>query len=149
MYSVEKKYHLVLLLLFTLLLLGFFYGEEKYKQLDEFPSVSNRISISQDVIIKVENEFNKRLLESTIKPYFHKASVQKENINVFLDRDVWKDLSVTQKSSVLLQVAQIWKEIRISVEGFPDTADPEILFYDIGSNKELASWSEQQGGIIN
>ncbi len=146
---IKMKYHLVLFLIFTLLLLGFFYGEEKVKQLDKLTGISNRIALSPDLIVRVEDEFNKRLLESTIKSYFHKVTVREEGIYVFLDRDVWKDLSITQKSSVLLQAAQIWKDTKVSTEVFPDTADPEIHFQDIDLNKELASWSEQQGGIIN
>jgi hypothetical protein len=146
---IERKYHLVLFLLFTLLLLGFFYGQEKGKQSDKPPAISNRIVLSPNMIVRVEDEFNKRLIESTIKSYFRKVIVRKEGIYVFLDKDVWEDLSITQKSSVLLRVAQIWKDTKISIEVFPDAADPEIHFQDIDLNKELASWSEQQGGIIN
>src|SRR5919109_2839853 len=103
---IERKYHLVLFLLFTLLLLGFFYGEEKGRRLDKLTGISNRTVLSPDIIVIVEDEFNRRLLESTIKSYFYKAIVREEGIYVFLDRDVWKGLSITQKSGVLLQVAQ-------------------------------------------
>ena len=146
---IERKYHLVLFLLFTLPLLGFFLGEEKGKQSDKLTDISSRIVLNPDVIVRVENEFNQRLLESTIKTYFHRVTVREEGIYVFMDRDVWKGLSITQKSGVLLQVAQIWKDTKVSIEVFPNTADPEIYFQDIDLNKELASWSEQQGGIIN
>ncbi|HEX3033902.1 MAG TPA: hypothetical protein VHT73_02060 [Thermodesulfobacteriota bacterium] len=148
MYLIEKKHRVVLLLLFTLLFLVSFYKERQDKQLDENPGMSNKIILNSDVVTKVEGEFNKRLLDSIIKPPFHGVSVREDDINVFLDGDGWKNLSLTQKSGVLLQVAQIWQEARISVGDFPDKSDPQIRFYDKDSNKELASWSEQQGGII-
>ncbi len=58
MYLIERKYHLVLFLLFTLLLLGFFYGEEKVKQSDKLTDISKRIVLSLDVTLRVEDEFN-------------------------------------------------------------------------------------------
>jgi hypothetical protein len=148
MYSIYVKHRTVQLLLFTLLILVLFYREGQDKQLDRNSSTVDEILLGADIANKVEGEFNKRLLDSMIKPIFHSMNVKGNYINLFLDGEGWEDLSITQKSGVLSQVSQIWKETRIFVEGFPDNANSEIRFYDKDSNKELASWSEQQGGII-
>lgn len=53
--------------------------------------------------------------------------------------------SLIEKGDVIEQVAQIWRVVETSV-GIK--AKPPIHFYDRDSNKELASWSEEGGGII-
>jgi hypothetical protein len=62
------------------------------------------------------------------------------------------DLSLIEKGDVIEQVAKICRVVEISV-GIK--AEPPIHFYDRDSkflwadyNKELASWSQQGGGII-
>ncbi len=149
MYLIDMKHRIVQLLLFTLLILVLFYGESQDKQPDRNSNRVDEILLVSDITNKVEGEFNKRLLDSTIKPIFHGVSVKGNYVNLFLDGEGWENLSVIQKSGVLSEVSQIWKETGILVEGFPDNANTEIRFYDKDSNKELASWSEQQGGIIN
>lgn len=149
MYLIHMKHRIVKLLLFTLLILVLFYGEGQDRQLDGNSSTVNETLLAPDIANKVEGEFNKRLLDSMVEPIFHSVNVQGEYIDLLLDGEEWKDLSITQRSGVLLRVSQIWKETRVFVEGFPANANPEIRFYDKGSNKELASWSESQGGIIN
>ena len=104
--------------------------------------------LSPVIINEIEDELNKRLLDSRIKPFFYKASIQGDEINIFLDRHGWKNLSLNEKADVLLHVAKICRVVETSVGIFPNKAKPRIHFYDRDSNKELASWSEQGGGII-
>jgi len=113
---------------------------------------SIRLSIlSPAMVTKTEGELNKRLRDSGIKPLFYKASIQGDEINIFLDRNRWRDLSLNEKADVLLRVAHICRVVgnSIGVPIEPNKAKPPIHFYDRDSNKELASWGKQGGIIID
>ena len=121
-------------------------GEEKNITLKESIRLS---TLSSAIITETEDELNKSLLDSGIKSLFYKASIQGDNIYVFLDQNRWRDLSLNEKADVLLQVAQICRVVgnSVGVPIEPDKAKPGIYFYSRDSNKKLASWNEQ-GSII-
>ncbi len=109
-------------------------------------------TLSPSVISQTEVELNKRLLDSRIKPLFNKVSIQGDEINVFLDRNGWRDLSLNEKADLLLQAANICRAIVENSAGIPQESNntkPRIHFYDIASNKELAFWGEEAGIILN
>ena len=107
-------------------------------------------TLNTSVISETEVELNKRLFDSRIKPFFYKASIQGDKINIFLDRNEWRDLSLNEKADLLLQVANIYGAIIGNSVGIPQESKntkAQIHFYDRAANKELASWAEE-GGII-
>ncbi|MBI2486512.1 MAG: hypothetical protein HYW01_06070 [Deltaproteobacteria bacterium] len=122
-------------------------AEEKNILLKEPVRLSN---LSTSVVSETEAELNKRLLDSRIKPLFYKVSIQGDKINIFLDRNGWRDLSLSEKADLLLQVANIYGAIIENSVWIPQESKntkAQIHFYDRASNKELASWAEE-GGII-
>ena len=107
-------------------------------------------TLNTSVISETEVELNKRLFDSRIKPFFYKASIQGDKINIFLDRNEWRDLSLNEKADLLLQVANIYRAVvenSVALKQESKNVKAQIYFYDRASNKELASWAEE-GGII-
>lgn len=47
-------------------------------------------TLNTSVISGTEVELNKRLLNSRMKPFFYKASIQGDKVNIFLDRNEWR-----------------------------------------------------------
>lgn len=61
-----------------------------------------------------------------------------------------EDLSLNEKADLLLQVANVYGAIIENSVGIPQESKntkAQIYFYDRASSKELASWAEE-GGII-
>ena len=124
-------------------------AEEKKITTQEYIRLSE---LSPATIGKIEEELNKRLLNSDIEPLLYKASVRGDKVNLFVERQGWKVLSLNEKANILLQVAQIHKAV---LKGFVrpnmelNNIKPEIHFYERDSNKELAFWAEGSGIILN
>ena len=124
-------------------------AEEKNNTTQEYIRLSE---LSPATIDKIEVELNKRLLNSNIKPLSYKASIQEDKLNLLVERESWKALSLNEKADTLLQVAQIYKVVlkdfvRANVE--LNKIRPEIHFYERDSNKELAFWTEGSGIILD
>jgi hypothetical protein len=154
----EGKHNRSLFVVMILVLITFigtlipFAQRESLGEKSIIPKESRLSELSPAIITEFEGELNKRLLDSRVKPFFYKASTQRDEINIFLDRHGWMDLSLIEKGDVIEQVAKICRVVETSV-GIK--AEPPIHFYDRDSkflwgdyNKELASWSRQGGGII-
>ncbi len=138
----------ILIAVFLLIL----FIERRHLEENITPKESIRLSTLSPVIItETENELNKRLRDSGIESLFYKASIQGDKIYVFLDQNRWRGLSLNEKADVLLQVAQICRVVgnSVGIPIEPDKAKPGIYFYSRDSNKELASWDEQGGIIMN
>jgi len=108
-------------------------------------------TLSTSVISDTEVELNKRLVNSRIKPLFYKASIQGDKVNIFLGRNSWRELSLNEKADLLLQVANIYKAVvenSVSIPRESKNTGAQIHFYDRASNRELASWIEESGIIL-
>jgi hypothetical protein len=108
--------------------------------------------LSPAAIDKIQAELNKRLLDSKTKPLFYKASIQADKLNLLVEREGWKALSLNEKADTLLQVAQIYKVVLKEFVGANvelNNIRPEIHFYERDSNKELAFWTEGSGIILD
>ncbi len=108
--------------------------------------------LSLATIDKIEEELNKRLLSSDIKPPLHNVSVRGDKVNLFVERESWKALSLNEKADTLLQVAQIYNCVLKDLVGVDvelNKIKPEIHFYERDSNKELAFWIEGSGIILD
>jgi hypothetical protein len=123
--------------------------EEKNITTQEYIRLSE---LSPAAIDKIEEELDKRLLSSDIKPPLHNVSVRGDKVNLFVERQGWKVLSLNEKANILLQVAQIYKAV---LKGFVgpnmelNNIKPEIHFYERDSNRELAFWTEGSGIILD
>lgn len=150
--SLFLKLKLALLVLVTVFLAVLFIHREDSEEKDILPTESIHLSrFSPSIITETEDELNERLLSSRIKPLFYKATIQGDNIYIFLDQKRWKELSLNEKADVLLEVAQVCRAVgdSVGIPIEPDRAKPEINFYSRDSNKELAYWNEQGAIILN
>jgi hypothetical protein len=155
--SSSVKVMLALVVFISVFLVILFTQKESAGERDMTLKESIQLSeLSPSIITETEVELNKRLFNSRIKPLFYKASIQGEKVNVFVERNGWRNLPLNEKADALLQVAHICMtivedSIGISIE--PNKAKLPIHFYihfyDRDSNKELAFWSEQGGIIID
>jgi hypothetical protein len=109
-------------------------------------------ALSPNVVAEAEVELNKRLHESNIKSFFYRARIQGDAIYVFLDREVWRDLSLGEKSDVLTEIVQVCKNVPEEVSGIPIELihqKPQIYIYDRDFKRELALWTREGAAIIN
>ncbi len=132
----EEKHNRSLFVVMILVLFIFigtlvpFTQRESLGEKSIIPKESRLSELSPAIITEFEGELNKRLLDSRVKPFFYKASTQGDEINIFLDRDGWIDLSLIEKGDVIEQVANICRLVETSV-GIK--AKPPIHFYDRNS----------------
>lgn len=119
---------------------------------NSIPQEYTRLSgLSPTEVNKIEAQLNKRLVSSRIQSFFHKASIQGEEVNLFVERNGWKALSLNEKADVLSQVAGKYRDIIrefVNVPAELNYIKTEIHFYDKDSDRKLAFWSQGSGIII-
>ncbi|MGB7291349.1 MAG: hypothetical protein WBD99_04170 [Thermodesulfobacteriota bacterium] len=146
---------LILFLIIFIVCLGlFFYVRKESKETTNPPQITKiRFSaLSTNVIAEAEVELDKRLRESNIKAFFYEARIQNDALYVFLNRDVWRDLSLGEKSDVLTNIVQACKSVPEEVSGIPMELlrqKPQIYIYDRDFKRELALWTREGAAIIN
>jgi short subunit dehydrogenase len=91
----EGKHNRSLFVVMILVLITFigtlipFAQRESLGEKSIIPKESRLSELSPAIITEFEGELNKRLLDSRVKPFFYKASIQRDEINIFLDRHGW------------------------------------------------------------
>ena len=143
----------LVIFLFLISAIPLIQGETAAENNNNTPQQYIRLTeLSPATIDKIQAELNKRLLNSDIKTLFYKASIRGDKVNLLVERESWKALSLNEKADTLLQVAQIYKVVlkdfvRVNVE--LNKIRPEIHFYERDSNKEIAFWTEGSGIILD
>lgn len=146
------------LTLFSIIFLAclglFFYVRKESKETTN-PTQVEKIRFSAlgtDVLAETEVELNKRLRESNIRDLFYEARIQNDAIYVFLNRNVWRDLSLGEKSDALTEIVHACKNIPEEVSSVPTgliRQKPQIYIYDRDFKRQLALWTREGAAIIN
>jgi len=152
-WSLRIKFIVILIILLVGIGLILYIRQESKETTDATQIEKIRFSaLSPDVIAETEVELNKRLQESSIKSFFYMARIQGDAIYVFVDRYVWRDLSLGEKSDVLTEIVQVCKNVPGAVSDIPAELihqKPQIYIYDKDFKKELALWTREGATIIN
>ena len=107
---------------------------------------------SPDIVAGTETELKKRLGSSKIGSLFSRATIQHDEVYIFVSPDRWKEMSLNEKADAIDEIAQICKNIPQQMSGTSIRLKYEprkIHLYDRDSEEELALWTGEGAAIMN